>query len=369
MPLWSPRFAMSAALVVFVAGGAFAATREDQIVQLKRMQTQILIREPAERLGSFEARQKKHRHGEASKTGSASARRGGVDRLMGERWRRLDQPTDLEMAERAAGLRSGTSGRTSIDRISGLSSIETPPNRLMNNPTGEPDGSCQSEVSIATHDTNLVATWNDGIGIYGQPTSPTNDTQGFGYSTNGGLTWTDGGAVPNDGTFVWSSDPVVVVNDETGAFYYCALIDSTDANGDVSNTKNGIAVIKGTFTGSSFSWGAPVHVRMFPNTSNLIDKQWMAVDPLTGNLYLTFSNFTIVGGVTTSNSIQFMRSVNDGQTWSAPITLSAGSDAGLVQGSRPAVGPTGEIYTVWHAIGRSDPSDPGRNSPYGRDFL
>ena len=150
---------------------------------------------------------------------------------------------------------------------------------------------------------------------------------------------------------------------------YCALIDSTDANGDVSNTKNGIAVIKGTFTGSSFSWGAPVHVRMFPNTSNLIDKQWMAVDPLTGNLYLTFSNFTIVGGVTTSNSIQFMRSVNDGQTWSAPITLSAGSDAGLVQGSRPAVGPTGEIYTVWHAIGRSDPSDPGRNSPYGRDFL
>src|SRR5262249_30733296 len=151
------------------------------------------------------------------------------------------RPTDLESGPQPLHLAPTQRFR--------LSAVETPANRKMNDKTGEPWGSCQSEVSIAARDTHLVATWNDGIGIYAARISTTNDTQGFGYSSDGGLTWTDGGAVPNDGNFTWSSDPVVVVNDKTGTFYYCGLIDNSTAG------TNGIAMIKGSFSGNTFTWG------------------------------------------------------------------------------------------------------------------
>ncbi len=353
MSRWSRRYAMSIALSILVTGGTSAAVRDEQVARLKRMQQQILMSEPAERVEQLERfKAWRRKHGRAAKALSDPRPSGRASRI-GQRGRPLPPVTDLE---RGAGP-----VRSTLAPSARLSAIATPANRLMNNPAGEPWGACQSEVSIAANDSDLVAAWNDGIGIYGQPTSPTNDTQGFAYSTNGGLTWTDGGAVPNDGSFTWSSDPVVVVNEKTGSFYYSGLIDNTGAS------QNGVAMIKGTFNGSSFSWGAPVVVRSFPNSSNLIDKEWMAADSLTGNLYMSFSNFTVVAGNPVSNSIQFSRSVDDGQNWSAPVTLSAGSDAGLVQGSRPAVGPGGEIYTVWHAIGQSSGSN--ANSPFGRDFL
>ena len=341
---WSPRLAAPLAFVIFIAGATSAAVQDDQIARLKLMQQQILMSEPAEKLEKMERLQawrKKAKRASSGKSAKAGLRR-----------KPFTRPTDLEAGPQPA--------RASQTRRMTLSSTSAPPNRKMNDKTGEPWGSCQSEVSIAADGNNLVATWNDGIGVYGPPTFP-EDTQGFGYSINGGLDWTDGGPLPNDGNFIWSSDPVVVVNEKTGAFYYCGLIDNPGAG------TNGVAIVKGAFSGATFAWGAPVVVRTFPNSSNLIDKQWMAVDSLTGNLYMSFSNFAIVGGSAISNAIQFTRSIDDGQNWTSPTTISAGTDAGRVQGSRPAVGPSGEIYVVWHAIGQS--SGPNKNSPFGRDFL
>ena len=357
---WSHRHALPVALVLVLTGGASAEVREEPLGKFKRLQQQILMSEPAEKLELMEQRaeqvQEAKRH--ARKGGKASRKstteREKERRVTGQRGRPARPMTDAEMGPRPALARGGATRAR-------LSAINAPPNRIMNNRSGEPWGACQSEVSIAAHDSNLVAAWNDGIGIYGQPTSPTDDTQGFGYSTDGGLTWTDGGAVPSDGNFIWSSDPVVVANDKTGVFYYCGLIDNP------STSQNGIAIVRGSFTGSTFSWNAPVVVRLFPNSGNLIDKQWLAVDSLSGNLYMSFSNFIMVGGSAISNSIQFTRSTDGGQNWSSPATISVGTDAGLVQGSRPAVGPDGEIYVVWHAIGQS--SGPNKNSPFGRDFF
>lgn len=361
---WTRRHAMSLTLVILVAGGASAEVREDQIARFKRIQQQILMSEPAEKLEQLERRQEQYRESKRrAKKGVKNARDSKVEssqkgerergRNVGQRGKPARPLTDFEMAPRPPRV-LGTSTRAR------LSAISAPPNRIMNNRTGEPWGACQSEVSIAAVDSHVVAAWNDGIGVYGPPTSPTDDTQGFGYSTDGGLTWTDGGPVPGgpSGNFVWSSDPVVVANEKTGDFYYCGLIDNP------ASGQNGIALVRGTFSGSTFSWGAPVVVRSFPNSTNLLDKQWLAVDSLSGNLYMTFSNFAIgPGGGATSNSIQFSRSVDNGLNWSSPVAISAGSDAGRVQGSRPAVGPDGELYTVWHAIGQES------NSPFGRDFF
>jgi hypothetical protein len=62
-----------------------------------------------------------------------------------------------------------------------------------------------------------------------------------------------------------------------------------------------------------------------------------------------------------------VRSTDGGATWSSPMSLSNPADDGFVQGSRPAVGPNGEVYAVWQAVGQSSGS--GFNSPYGRDYM
>jgi hypothetical protein len=340
MSRWHPRLPTLITLALFLAPAASAGPQEDQIAKLKLLQQRILMSEPAERMEERERLESWR-----AKMKRAAARHGAKP---GARMKPFAPRTD-------AGTPSKTRA-TAGAVVTGIASVMAPTNVRVSDPTGEPYGTCQSEVSLAAQGSRVVAAWNDGEGYV---TLPSSDTQGFGYSTDGGATWTDGGAVPNDGTFLWSSDPVVVVNEKTGDFYFTAL---TDAGGS-----NGVSVIKGTFCGNTFSWGKPSTVVSFPNSSTLIDKEWIAADSLTGNLYVTYSNFVMVGGAAVSNSIQFVRSTDRGRTWSAPVTLSAPGDAGLVQGARPAVGPDGEVYAVWYTIGQA--SGPNKNSPYGRDFL
>jgi hypothetical protein len=85
-----------------------------------------------------------------------------------------------------------------------------------------------------------------------------------------------------------------------------------------------------------------------PNSLALLDKEWIAVDSLSGNLYCSYSYFA-----GNSDEIRVQRSTTGGQSWNSAITLSSTADAGYVQGSRPSVGPNGEVYVVWHAIGPS----------------
>lgn len=223
-------------------------------------------------------------------------------------------------------------------RLASLAALA--PNVRVNNPSGDSGGNIgQSEASIAALGTDVLAAWNDGEGFFLSPPS----TQGYGYSTDGGGTFTDGGIPPVVPGWNWSSDPIVSVNEKTGVFYYAAMMDSgstTDPAG-----RNGLGVVSGTFAGSSFTWGTPHLVRRNSNSTAFLDKPWMCADSTSGNVYVTYTSFGV-----TADTIDFQRSTN-GIVWTDPVHLSANSDAGLVQGSRVQVGPAGEVQTVWYAIG------------------
>lgn len=234
-----------------------------------------------------------------------------------------------------------------------ISAIAT--NRLVNNPntdtatcgvtpcTGLP-WSGQCEVSIAAHGNNLVAAWNDGEGFVSGTS-----TQGYAYSTNGGVTWVDGGVPPVTNVGEWTSDPVVTVNEKTGAFYFSALCDP-------SSTTNGIGVVKGTFVGGVLTWQTPRLAVSGSNSTVIYDKEWISADSTTGNLYLVYARFTVSGGAITSNRIEFSRNTTDNLLpWTAPVQLSAVGDNGAVQGARVAVGPgpAAEVWTAWNVIGPS----------------
>lgn len=287
--------------------------------RIKQLQRQVLLREPMERKEALERLTK--------------ALKKGGRRTLGMRARRPGESLGDFLTQRGKNDLLGQVHRAA------LSAIQIPQNALMNDTTAEDAGTVQSEISMASHGSNVIATWNDGIGVTG---GSVNDVLGFAYSTDGGLSWTDGGVPSNTGIGTWASDPVVAVNEKTGEFYFAGLADQPAAG------TNSVAVVKGSFGPSGFTWGTPSQVQTVPNSLALLDKEWIAVDSLSGNVYCSYSYF---GGNT--DEIRFERSQNGGQSWSSPITLSSGADAGYVQGSRPSVGPSGEVYVVWHAIGPS----------------
>ena len=252
----------------------------------------------------------------------------------GQRARRVLPDDDLSAARREA-LRLAMAP----EQVAGM----PPPNTRVNNPTGDAVDAGQAEQSIAMLGNFGLDAWNDGQGFVAGP-----HTQGVAYTTDGGASWVDVGDPPVAGATggsigAWVSDPVVAVNEKTGKFYYCGLIDGVGA------TTNGIAVVPATFPGGVFTWGTPHVVLLGSNATDFYDKEWMVADSLNGNLYLTYTRF-VVGG----NSIEFRRSTDDGVSWSGPITLSSPAASGFVQGSRPAVGPGGQVYTIWREIGPID---------------
>ncbi len=204
-------------------------------------------------------------------------------------------------------------------------------------------GSGQAESSIAVWQNYQIIAWNDGDGFNGGSQAP--HVQGYGYSSDGGATFTDGGAFPASGNFVWSSDPVMTVNEKTGEFYYCGLADPTAAT-------NGIGVVRGTFSGPTLTWDPPVTAVSVSNFTNFTDKQWIVADSSNGNLYISYTDF-----FSSFDRIMFIRSTDGGATWSTPLQINSSPSNGYVQGSRPAVGPNGEVYVVWKELATSGTED------------
>jgi len=227
----------------------------------------------------------------------------------------------------------------------GATTFTTPANTIVNSRLGDGAGSGQSETSIAAFGDIMVAAWNDGEGFV-----TGGDTQGWATSTDGGVTWIDRGSFPHPGgvtNFEWLSDPVLAVNEKTGAFYFSALCDFSNALGP----RAGVAVVKGRWNGLTIAWGNPVvaHETVFA-PSEIPDKNWIVADSVSNRVYLTYTQFQ--SGL---SRIVFQRSDSSAAVWSAPQQLSPNTavENGFVQGSRPIVDGNGRLYVVYELIGQS----------------
>jgi hypothetical protein len=194
----------------------------------------------------------------------------------------------------------------------------------------------QSEVSVAGYGGSLLAVWND-AGTHGGVPNNIN----FSTSTDAGRTWVEGGPLPVGGPVaVWVSDPVASVDAKRGEFYVAGLV--------IANpVANAVAVLRGRFGPGGFTWDSPRLARVMRDT--FPDKPWLAADSSNGNVYVTYTTFFRRNGKN-SDFIDFQRSEDGTQTWSPPLQVSPPAEDGLVQGSRPAVGPSGELHVVWKTI-------------------
>jgi hypothetical protein len=168
---------------------------------------------------------------------------------------------------------------------------------------------------------------------------------GYGFSTNGGQSWTFGGVLEEG---VFRSDPVLAA-DGFGNLYYSSLRHPA-ANPDGFE----VTVFKSTNGGASWPTSAYAYGG---------DKQWMAVDERTtgigaGHLYQNWStSFSCCGPV------DFTRSINGGAFFQPPLslpypytfwgTLDTDPNGTLYIGGR-------EYYGVAHTVMRSlNAKDPG----------
>lgn len=323
--------AASLAVAVFATGVLAAPARVESDSPYKRYQARLLMREPLR-----EKREHRERTRELRELAREMKRHGQAALVRHGSRRKSEVPDeDLRLGRRPAPVLARGAAEPA------RASVPPSPNVRVNDTTGDFAGEGQCETSIASWGDYLVAAWNDSKGFR----DGTGQTQGWATSTDGGETWVDRGMLPTPNTpagWKWTSDPVVIVNPNTGAFYYSGL-------GDATGSLNGIGVLKGRFSGNSFTWTDRVAARSSGYAQAFLDKEWIALDPASGRVYLTYTNFT--GGL---DQIEFQGSDSSLAGWSSPKKLSADSEDGYVQASRPIVGPDGTLYVTYYAIGLVD---------------
>jgi hypothetical protein len=206
--------------------------------------------------------------------------------------------------------------------------VANPPERtdvLVNNNGGAGTTSLftQSETSVIAFGNNVVIGFNDS----GSNAGGTNKFTGWSYSSDGGLTFTDGGTLPTNAGGD-AGDPVLARDNTTGRIYYATLGFSVSTIQVFRSDDNGV------------TWSAPVNGT--PGGSSE-DKQWMVVDNNpgagNGNVYLMSRNFG--GGA----GIYVYRSTDGGATF--------GPSGGTLivngmQGAYITVGPDHSVYAFWY---------------------
>lgn len=215
----------------------------------------------------------------------------------------------------------------------------------------------QSETSIAAAGNYVVEEWNDATGFFAPPCSPNYKDQlsGFGFSNDGGKTFTDMGGLPNINceTSVFEGDPSVEVYQTGGNtyFYLSSLFF------DASIPALEIAMDVCQVTGSTLTCNLTPVIVADPGPFGLDDKDFLSIDATRGLLYATYTDFS--AGDVISLSVCDIGNGALGGSPSAPvcnsttgpgprylaIATSAGPNFCELEGSYPSVDKgTGDVY-------------------------
>jgi len=171
----------------------------------------------------------------------------------------------------------------------------------------------QSEVSIGAVGPYVVEAWNDATGFVSACGAPSfkEELTGLGFSANGGASFTDLGGLPNLNChkYLYEGDPSVVAYSAGGHdyFYISSLYDPVTGLG-LSKLALDACAVTGSGGTAALRCGQPViaaistqcvKVRLFPTGTgqfcSFLDKDYLAIDPATGRLYMSYSDFPVTG--------------------------------------------------------------------------
>lgn len=237
----------------------------------------------------------------------------------------------------------------------------------------------QSEESVARWNNFVVEAWNDSTGFFSSCGAPEykEELTGFGFSSDGGRTFTDMGGLPNlnCANFKYEGDPSVEVWAPGGrpTFYISSLYDSTTGLGLSYIAMDACQVI-----GSNLSCGQPIMVaastqcEVFGSFSfcDFLDKDFLAIDAKRGRLYADYTEFgftfesveasacdigTTSGGVgpeggTAMNPVcgGIPANLTTGANGTPYFTVATSTGCNEIEGAYPAVNiKTGDLYVAY----------------------
>lgn len=175
----------------------------------------------------------------------------------------------------------------------------------------------QSEVSVAAAGRYVVEAWNDATGFLTACGAPSfkEELTGLGFSSNGGRSFTDLGGVPNLNChkYLYEGDPSVAAYRVGGRdyFYVSSLYDPVNGLGPTEIAFDACSVT-GSGTAASLTCGQPTiaasssqceiykeriskHKTRTFEFCSFLDKDFLAIDPAHGRLYVTYSDFLVNG--------------------------------------------------------------------------
>jgi len=221
----------------------------------------------------------------------------------------------------------------------------------------------QSETSIAAAGNYVVEAWNDATGFFAPPCSPNfkDQSTGFGFSSDGGTTFTDLGGLPNVNCFtsVFQGDPSVEVYHTGGSTYFYV----SSLFFDTSNFAEKIAmdvcrVVQGS--PASLNCNPNPIIIADPGVFGFDDKDFLSIDAARGLLYASYTDFTT--GDVISLSVCDIGNGALGGSPAAPVCNAAGpatpnylviasspiTSCAEIEGAYPAVDPaTGDVYVAY----------------------
>jgi hypothetical protein len=236
----------------------------------------------------------------------------------------------------------------------------------------------QSETAIGAFGDHVLVAWNDASSFleYLDPLNPLSAT-GVAYSGDGGQTFTDLIGFPNDNANQqWLGDPAVVAIDSlhfvvASLYFPSAISDCRDGRLELT-----LGLEVATVTGASVSFSSPISPvnagnlcgRTFKRSVSLLDKEFLAYDPVTRTLAMSYTRFYLDGRHSGLGQIEVVRATvpSDPSTFSEadftkrvviwdeepycdyPDPSSEATRCGAInEGAYPAVAPNGDTYVVW----------------------
>lgn len=258
-----------------------------------------------------------------------------------------------ESAAKAGQPQAAARAAESLPAAAGLANVR------VNDPAADRrflDQTTQSETTIAAHGNNVAVGYNDS-----QHTplflTAASSLVGFSFSTDGGRTFHDGGALPNAPGQVNLSDPWLA-SDRAGRFYYATLVGDQFLN-------LGVSVARSDTGGRS--WRAPVELIQSANYIFYAgDKDAMTAgrDPAVAgrdNLYVAWDDFFVDLDGNGFTGLPVARSTDHGATWQLAYAdkfplFGPGCSFQQYIGAQPLVDSrNGTLYVTAERIAADDP--------------
>jgi hypothetical protein len=219
----------------------------------------------------------------------------------------------------------------------------------------------QSETSIAALGPYVVEAWNDATGFATACPAPQSKEEltGFGFSSDGGATFTDQGGLPNQACttgYRLFGDPSVEAwrHGNKTYFYVSSLYNSIDIA-----APSELAINACEASGTTISCGQPVVAARGGCTTDplgtvcfdFLDKEFLTIDPQRSRLYMSYTNFRGSTGVgsgeidlVTCDISQPLAPVCS----PSPVVVAPEDPICENQGAYPAVDQqSGDVYVAW----------------------